>query len=50
MSRKDIMQSLTDFYTNLSEKRSSTRKKPWLEFDHILTYINEVALADQQKI
>lgn len=44
------MQSLTDFYTNSSEKRSSTRKKPWPEFDHILTYINEVALANQQKI
>ena len=50
MSRKNIMQSLTDFYTNSSEKRSSTRKKPWPEFDHILTYINEVALANQQRI
>jgi SAM-dependent methyltransferase len=42
------MQSLTDFYTNSSEKRSSTRKKPWPEFDHIIEYVNEVAIENQQ--
>lgn len=44
------MQSLTDFYTNSSEKRSSTRKKPWPEFDHIIEYVNSVAIENQQLV